>query len=315
MPDPILDPATLPDDRAADRPTLLVTGASGFLGWNLCRVARDSGRWRAVGLGRSRTVAIPGVAMQTADLTDATAIAALLDATRPAAVIHAAAQGRPNWCQLHPDESRTINVDATLTLADRCAERDIPLVFTSTDLVFDGRNPPYRETDPVSPVCLYGEQKVEAEQGLLVRHPRAIACRMPLMFGAVPPGASSFLQPFLETLRSGEVLNAFIDEIRTPVSGTTAARGLLLALERGAPGRLHLGGREVLSRYEFARQLAAAFDLPDCQVQPGRQADLPMSAPRSPDTSLDSRRAFALGYDPPPVAAELAELRASLDGN
>ena len=137
----------------------------------------------------------------------------------------------------------------------------IPYVFTSTDLVFDGLNPPYKETDPVSPVNLYGEQKVMAERGILVRYPVAAICRMPLMFGVATPPATSFMQPFMQTLREGKELSLFTDEFRTPVSGKTAAQGLLLAL--AISGIIHLGGKERVSRYDFGRLLIEVLQLPN----------------------------------------------------
>ncbi|MEM9807664.1 MAG: sugar nucleotide-binding protein, partial [Cyanobacteria bacterium P01_D01_bin.56] len=130
---------------------------------------------------------------------------------------------------------------------------------------------------------------------------------MPLMFGAVPPTAQSFLQPFLQTLRDGKELKLFVDEFRTPVSGTTAAKGLLLALEK-AQGLIHLGGKERISRYDFGLLMTEVFDLPDDNLKPGRQQDVKMSAPRPPDTSLDSTKAFALGYAPGSIQEELEAL-------
>lgn len=197
---------------------------------------------------------------------------------------------------------------ASLNLAGLCADAQIPCAFTSTDLVFDGLEAPYRETDPVSPISTYGEQKVLAEVGMLDRHPQVAVCRLPLMFGLAPPTASSFIQPFIQTLREGKELSLFNDEFRTPVSAATAARGLLLAL-RKAEGTLHLGGRERVSRYQFGCRMAAALNLPLDKLKSCRQADIPMAAPRPADVSLDSSQAFQLGYHPPSLEEEFDALR------
>ena len=60
---------------------------------------------------------------------------------------------------------------------------------------------PYRETDDVSPINQYGEQKVKAEVGMLRRNPTTKVCRMPLMFGAKSPVASCFIQSFIQKLQ------------------------------------------------------------------------------------------------------------------
>jgi len=287
-------------------PKLLITGASGFLGWHLCQMAVAT--WDVYGTYHTHPHPLAGVKTLPVNLTDFQAVQQLVNDLQPSAVIHAAAQSQPNICQTDPVAAYAINVMAAQNLAGLCADAAIPFAFTSTDLVFDGLNPPYRETDPLCPVNRYGEQKAIAETRILERHPTAAICRMPLMFGSAPT-APSFLQGFLQTLRQGAALRLFCDEFRTPVSGRDAAAGLLLAL-KSVQGRIHLGGRERLSRYEFGLLMAQAFQLNQATLSPCHQADVPMSAPRPPDVSLDSTLAFSLGYSPGLVKDELAALSA-----
>ncbi|MBL1176493.1 SDR family oxidoreductase [Pantanalinema sp. GBBB05] len=288
-------------------PNLLVTGASGFLGWNLCQLAAAD--WQVYGIGRSRTIAHPYVTAIQADLTDFSQLRALFQQIQPDAVMHLAAQSAANICQQQPEQAYAINVTAAGNMAGLCADFQVPCVFTSTDLVFDGRNPPYRETDPVSPINHYGEQKALAEQLMLERYPLTAICRMPLLFGAAPPTASSFLQPFLQTLRAEQELKLFVDEFRTPVSGTIAVQGLLLALQQDVQGILHLGGKDRLSRYEFGQLMVEILELPTTGLRACRQQDVNLAAPRPADVSLDSSKAFGLGYAPPSLRSQLATLK------
>jgi dTDP-4-dehydrorhamnose reductase len=281
---------------------LLITGVSGFLGWNLCLLAQT--KWEVYGTYFAHPLAISGVHLRKVDLRDISALKQLFAEIQPAAVIHTAAASKPNYCLLYPKESYSLNVIASLNIARLCADYAIPCVFTSTDLVFDGHNSPYQETDPVTPICYYGEQKVEAEQKMLEIYPHTAICRMPLMFGLVPPTATTFIQPFIANLRAGKELNLFIDEFRTPVSGTTAAKGLLLAINT-VEGLLHLGGKDRISRFDFGCLLAEVLQFPSQLLKTCRQKDVAMAAPRSPDTSLDSSKAFALGYQPPSLREEL----------
>jgi dTDP-4-dehydrorhamnose reductase len=289
-----------------DLPVLLVTGASGFLGWHVTQLATQT--WRVYGTWRSRSVSLPGVTPIQVNLTDFSAMKAVFQDLNPDAVIHLAAQSSANVCETQPEAAYALNVVASWNLAGLCADLAIPCVFTSTDLVFDGRHAPYRETDPVSPLNRYGEQKVLAETGMLERYPQAAICRLPLLFGDVPPHATSFLQPFIQTLREGKELRLFVDEFRTPVSGATAAQGLLLALAK-VQDRLHLGGKERLSRYEFGRLMVEVLGLPATGISPCRQQDIKMAAPRPADVSLDSSKAFSLGYQTLSVRTELTALK------
>ncbi|MDJ0707318.1 MAG: NAD(P)-dependent oxidoreductase [Leptolyngbyaceae cyanobacterium MO_188.B28] len=284
---------------------LWVTGASGFLGWHLCQLTKQS--WAVWGAYWTQSIETPEINLVQLDLTDYPAVKRAFKQIQPDAVIHTAAQSKPNFCQTHPDETYPINVTASVNLANLCAEAAIPYVFTSTDLVFDGRNPPYREADPMCPINHYGEQKAIAEDEILRAYPQAAICRMPLMFGAKTPTAQSFLQPWLKTLRAGKPLKLFTDEFRTPISANTAATGLLLALNK-VNGRLHLGGHDTISRFEFGRLLAEAGQFSPHQLQPCLQQDMPMPAPRPKNVSMDSAKAFALGYAPPQLKPELAKI-------
>lgn len=284
---------------------LLITGVSGFLGWNLCQLARQD--WKIYGTYFSHFIEIPNVTQVKVDLRDFQELKQLFQSVKPDSVIHLAAQSSPNFCQNSPQESQLINVVTSVNIAGLCADASIPCVFTSTDLVFDGLNAPYQETDAVCPVNLYGEQKVMAELGMLERYPLTTVCRMPLMFGAAIPPATSFMQSFIQTLKAGKELSLFIDEFRTPVSGKTAAQGLLLAFKK-VNGIIHLGGKERVSRYDFGRLLIEVLQLPD-GLKACRQQDLKMAASRPPDVSLDSTMAFQLGYAPLSLRSELEALR------
>jgi dTDP-4-dehydrorhamnose reductase len=284
---------------------LLITGASGFLGWHLCQIAQQE--WEVYGTYCSHDLEIPGVKLQKINLTDFQGLKQLFHDIRPDAVIHTAALSQPNFCQNHPQESAAINVTASSNIAGLCADDQIACAFTSTDLVFDGLNAPYKENDPVNPVNIYGEQKVMAEREMLARYPQIAVCRMPLMFGAATPTATSFIQGFVDTLKAGKQLNLFSDEFRTPVSGKTAAEGILLALKT-TQGIIHLGGKERISRYDFGRLMVEVLKLPSTSLTSCRQQDVKMSAPRPADVSLDSSQAFALGYTPPSLKVELAAI-------
>ncbi len=291
-----------------DMKKLLITGASGFLGWHLCQLAKQE--WEIYGTYLSHPLEIPGMKILQADLTNFQELKRIFNDVKPEAVIHTAAHSQPNFCQTNPKESHAINVIASCNIAGLCADNSIPCAFTSTDLVFDGLNAPYRETDAVCPVNLYGEQKAIAEADMLERYPMTAVCRMPLMFGAATPTAKSFIQPFIQTLQAEKELNLFIDEFRTPVSGTTAAKGLLLALEK-VNGMIHLGGKERISRYDFGQILVEVLQLPATRLKSCRQQDVKMAAPRPTDVSLDSSKAFALGYQPLSVREELEAIQLS----
>jgi dTDP-4-dehydrorhamnose reductase len=288
---------------AKDR--LLVTGASGLLGYAICRQAMPS--WEVYGVCHQGEIWVDGVTPIRANFTDKVQLADCFKQVHPQAVIHAAALSQPNDCEQQPEVSEKINLRAAAEIARLCNTAAIPLVFTSTDLVFDGQNPPYTEEDPVSPICLYGRHKANAEKAIREIYPDAAICRLPLMLGHAPGIGSGFLGHMVRRLRENQELTLFTDEIRTPVDTDSAARGLFMALEKkGAV--YHLGGHRRLSRFSMGCLVADLIKADHDLLKPLQIKDLPMPAPRSPDVSLSGERAFALGYEPDDLVAVLEKI-------
>ena len=284
---------------------LIVTGASGFLGWNICQSVRQE--WNVYGTVYSNSLEINGAEVIKLDLTNYKELKKAFHEISPDAVIHTAAASDPGYCQLHQNETRGINVDAAVNIAMLCSDINIPFVFTSTDLVFDGLNAPYREDDPVGPVNIYAEQKVMAEEKILKVYPESAVCRMSLMFGIPSPFNQSFIKPMIRAMRDGGELTLFVDEFRTPVSVNSATQGILVALEK-LQGLIHLGGRERISRYDFGLLMEKLRSNHKAKLIPCNQKDIEMPAPRALDVSLDSSKALALGYNPLPLKEELERL-------
>jgi dTDP-4-dehydrorhamnose reductase len=258
---------------------LLITGASGFLGWHICHRAKND--WTIFGTCHLHSLNVQGINKVKVDLTKFNDLKKVFKAVKPAAVIHAAAVSNINYCQQNKAAAHKINTDAAVNIAGLCNDLQIPCLFISSDLVFDGQNPPYREEDEPSPVNIYGEQKAAAETGMKRRYPSVVICRLPLMFGDPGSTASSFIQPMIREMKSGGDVNLFTDEFRTPLSGKDAAFGKLLA--------------KVLS-------------LPDIGLKPCRRVDLNLPAPRPADVSLDNARAKQLGFQPSSLEEALIQM-------
>ena len=290
---------------------LLITGASGFLGWNLINRAKSD--WKIFGTYFSQSIHIKDTNIIKVDITRFKDLKQAFHQVRPHAVIHTAAMSEPNICQKNPSQSLQINTNASINIAGLCSDLHIPCIFTSTDLVFDGLAPPYKEEDKPSPISIYGEHKVLAENGMKNRYPETIICRMPLMFGNPGPVAESFIQPLIRSMVSGNKVHLFEDELRTPVSGRDAAEGLIMALN-ALPSIIHLGGPERISRYDFGKLLASTLNISNANIIiPCSQKDVGMPAPRPPDVSFDSAKAIEMGFKPNMIQKELKWLAKGRD--
>jgi dTDP-4-dehydrorhamnose reductase len=292
---------------------LLLTGMSGFLGHALqgrLACAEDRATIEVIALWHERRPSGYHGPLVRVDLSDGRALRDALTMVRPQAVIHMAAVSQPNLCETDGGRTAEVNVDATATIARWCARHQRVMVFTSSDLVFDGTRPPYQETDLPTPLNAYARQKVAAESLIQTHHPGAVICRMPLMFGFGGPDARGFAHDMVTAIATQRPIRLFTDEYRTPVSTACAAKGLLAAL-RWPGGIYHLGGPERISRFEFGRRIAAHLNLGDAHLLPLSQAELPMAARRPADVSLESRKAFALGFAPEDVDTAIVRMLAA----
>jgi dTDP-4-dehydrorhamnose reductase len=267
---------------------ILITGASGQLGAYLIdRIVGQGGE--VVAWTRSTSGERSGILFQPVDLTDASATERALDAADPDAIIHAAALSAAEAVRLDPVGAAAINVEATRRIADWCDRRSRRLVFTSTDLVFDGSRAWNREDDPAEPILAYGMTKHRAETAVLGIGTGVVA-RFSLLYGPSRCGRPAFFDQAVRDFQSGESRKFFEDEYRTPLDLATAAEILIRLTGSDLAGMIHVGGPERMSRFDLMRRAATALGLNPDLVRPSRRADAVLAEPRPADVSLDTTR-------------------------
>jgi dTDP-4-dehydrorhamnose reductase len=262
---------------------IVVTGASGQLGAFLLRDP---------GLADHHQL-IPWMGRRAIDLTDADALGRALADDDPDLIIHAAAVSNAAEVHRDPVRGRAVNVEATQVLAAWCTEHGRRLVFTSTDMVFDGERGWYREDDQPRPVLEYGRTKAAAEKAVLAV-PSGLVARISLLYGHSMAGRPSFFDNAIDRLRAGQPQAFFTDEYRTPLHYATAAKALVLLAESDARGIVHVAGCERVSRHELMLRAAGALELDTGLVRANLRADVPTVEARPADLSVDTSRLEAL---------------------
>ncbi len=302
---------------------VLLTGASGFLGWNFCKqVSTD---YELVGTYfRNKPVDID-INWVKINLLNTPEISKLIDRIKPDIVVHLAAITKPAFCEEHPALSHHINVYTAVAVAEATEKVGIPMIFSSTDLVFNGNSGPYSEDDFSYPLSQYGLQKQMAEESLLGDYAHVFVARLPLLFGEAPPYTSNFYTQTIKNLQEGESIRAFVDEYRTMISANVASTWLqklidyaldTTPLEEEKQYLLHLGGSESCSRYEFALMMAKEFGLDKQWIVPTMQKELDLVPARPPDVSLDSTLASnTLLYKAPSLEEQLSLLKKQSQSN
>ncbi|UCG23908.1 MAG: sugar nucleotide-binding protein [Chloroflexota bacterium] len=221
---------------------LLITGGSSYLGRHLVPAAVERYEVRYTYFANDPLALEIGVQL---DLRDLDAVHSLVDSFRPQAIIHTAGSNRS------PDMETVIVEGATHIVAagDRCQAR---LIHLSSDVVFDGRQAPYREDDPVSPLHAYGRAKARAES-IVAGYVDQVTVRTSLIYGLGIMDRST--EWIAASLRAGRQVTLFEDQWRNPIWAGSLSRACLELVELGYGGTLNVAGAQEMTRAEFGLKL------------------------------------------------------------
>jgi dTDP-4-dehydrorhamnose reductase len=197
-------------------------------------------------------------------------------------IVNAAAYTAVDRAESEPELARAINAIAPGVLAEEAARLDAVLVHYSTDYVFDGAKPaPYVESDPPSPLSVYGRTKLEGERAIGASGCRHLTLRTSWVYGA---RRQNFLLTMLRLAGERRSLRIVDDQIGAPtwcreIAQATAsllARPELAA--RGADGLYHLTAAGATSWFGFARAIFESPEMARLRVTPPALEAIPASA-------------------------------------
>lgn len=175
-----------------------------------------------------------------ADITDAGAVARILDTARPAWVINAAAYTFVDRAESELELAQRVNGVAPRILGEACARRGVRMVHYSTDYVFAGTSDrPYREDDPVDPVNAYGRTKLEGERGVIRSGAEALLIRTSWLYGL---HGRSFPRTMWERAMRGQATRVVNDQQGRPTCTADLAGVTWTLLACAARGVVHVSG-------------------------------------------------------------------------
>jgi len=260
--------------------TTLVLGANGLVGSRIvARLAEAGEDVLAAGRGSQRVAA--AVRYVELDLLERpAALTELIERTRPAGVINAAAMTDVDACERSPAEAYSLNADVVAALARACAAAGSRLTHLSTDYVFDGEKGSYSEEDVPNPNGVYARSKRAGEEAALDLARDSTVCRVAVVYSGRKGLKSTFALTVADALGAGKPVKAFTDQVVSPTLADNAAQMVIGVHRSGERGIFHCAGATEVSRIDFCRALARKLGGDESLIVPVRLAELKLPAPR-----------------------------------
>jgi len=248
---------------------LLITGLSGFVGTYVGVAA--SNQFEIFGTYNNNLPSIKNLSgSMKVDLTDKKTVFNCIEKIKPDIVIHAAGTKNVNYCETHPEYAFESHVVSTRNLVDALHGSSAPLIYISTDCVFDGIKEFYSENDETSPVNQYGKVKLIAEEYIKQNTSNYLVVRISLMFGwTVGEQLSNTVQDVILNLRKNNTITLSQTSYNTPLYARDACQIIIELVKNNTyNGVVHLAGNTRLSRYELGITTAKMFSFDEKLIIP-----------------------------------------------
>lgn len=226
------------------------------------------------------------------DVTDRDAVLRIVADGAFTHVVNCAAFRSPEYCRAHPEDAYRTNALAVEFLAEAADSVGALLCQVSTDYVFPGTHPPYREEDAPLPVNLYGRTKLAGEYAARSAS-KHLVTRIPALYRTDVSDPRNVVAELARWLRAGVERTQDAVTVRYYTLADDVAMALRFALEVGATGILHLSAEQKTTKAEFARGVALALG---CNPRLVRDEGAPKGSDRRPmDSHLDPGLYYRLG--------------------
>lgn len=261
---------------------ILVTGVKGQLGYDVVRE------------GESRGLEMFGTDVDNMDITDAGQVKQVIEDYRPDAVIHCAAYTAVDAAEDNQELCRKINVDGTRNIAEVCKTMDIPMMYFSTDYIFNGQGENFwKEDDEKQPLNVYGQTKYEGELAVQELIQKYFILRISWVFGV---NGNNFIKTMLRLGKEKGAAGVVSDQIGSPTYTYDLAKLVIDMIQTDKYGIYHVTNDGLCSWYEFACEIFKQAGL-DVKVTPLTTAEYPAKAARPFNSRMSKDKLINAGFE------------------
>jgi len=264
---------------------VLVTGVKGQLGYDVVNELKKRGH-EAV-----------GVDIEEMDITDEESVNRVIREAAPDAVIHCAAYTAVDAAEDNVELCRAVNARGTGNIARVCKALDIPMMYISTDYVFNGQGTrPWEPDDQREPLNIYGQTKYEGELEVEENLKKYFIVRIAWVFGV---NGKNFIKTMLNLGKTRDKLSVVADQIGSPTYTFDLARLLVDMIETEKYGRYHATNEGLCSWYDFACEIFKQAGM-NVTVEPVTSDQFPVKAKRPMNSRISKDKLTENGFQPLP---------------
>ena len=228
------------------------------------------------------------------DICDIETLTTIISDQHINAVINCAAYTAVDKAEEEEQIAQKVNSEGVLNLVDALKKVDGKLIHISTDYVFDGNySQPYKESDPVSPIGVYGETKRAGELAVLNSSIDSIVIRTSWLYSVY---GNNFVKTMLRLGNEKKSIQVVSDQKGTPTFAKDLAKTCLDILSNAGSTNIskkgslyHYSNEGVASWYDFARAIMEISNI-DCNIIPIETKDYPTQAIRPLYSVLDKSK-------------------------
>lgn len=290
---------------------IIITGGSGLLGQYLNKILSHNNE--ILTFYNSNSGNCTDYNSYKIDITDSENLKKQVIDFNPDVIIHTAAISRPELCDSLPKKDiDAININSTKILAEVCDSCNAKLIFTSTDLVYDGeRENPAKETEDLKPVSYYAETKVKSEDVIRSVFDNYIILRTSLLYGLGFNHSVNNFHIMFNNFKNGLPVKLFTDQYRTPLALHNAAELISdLLTPEIYNTTLNFGGLERVTRIELGEMLCEIADFDRSLIIPTSMNDIP-GLHKVTDVSMNTDKLNSFGIKQKSIEESLHDILGS----
>ncbi len=291
---------------------VLITGGTGLLGKSLLETAPAGIRFFATH-HRLEPPECWRNRFRQLDIRQSARVDSLFSEIKPEVVIHTASIGGVDEAEQDPESVHAVNVGGTQAILRACQGAGATFIFISSNAVFDGTHPPYREDSPLQAVNRYGQIKIEAERLVRLSGVPYLIVRPILMYGWPGKGGrENVVTRWLKSLERREPVEVAEDIVSMPLWVGDCARTIWGGLLERRMGVVHVAGRDRVNLVLFAQEVCRVFGHDEHLIAPVSSQRWVHLAPRPRDTSFETTRMRQVfGVEPVGIREGLTLMRES----